>query len=95
MVISRTDLLDTHRWKTIESASRYAQTVVHEAARAADLLPAPPKLPRCQKAEKLQKRLSWFQAIDFADISTSFTRERSFDGLSATQPTSPKTTPPR
>ena len=35
------DLVDTHRWKTIESASRYAQTVVHEAARKADLLPTP------------------------------------------------------
>jgi integrase len=33
------DLVDTHRWKTIESASRYAQTVVHEAARRANLLP--------------------------------------------------------
>jgi hypothetical protein len=39
------DLVDTHRWKTIESASRYAQTVVHEAARRANLLPIPPKLP--------------------------------------------------
>jgi integrase len=37
------DLVDTHRWKTIESASRYAQTVVREAARRADLLPTPPK----------------------------------------------------
>lgn len=35
------DLVDTHRWKTIESASRYAQTVVHEAARKADLSPTP------------------------------------------------------
>lgn len=40
------DLVDTGRWKTIESASRYAQTVVHEAARAADLLPVPPKQRR-------------------------------------------------
>jgi integrase len=40
------DLVDTHRWKTIESASRYAQTVVHEAACKADLLPVPPKLPK-------------------------------------------------
>lgn len=38
------DLVDTHRWKTIESASRYAQTVVHEAARKADLLPTPPSI---------------------------------------------------
>lgn len=37
------DLVDTNRWKTIESASRYAQTVVREAARKADLLPTPPK----------------------------------------------------
>jgi integrase len=37
-------LVDTGRWKTIESASRYSQTVVSEAARAADLLPAPPAL---------------------------------------------------
>jgi integrase len=37
------DLVDTRRWKTIESASRYAQTVVHEAARKADQLPVPPK----------------------------------------------------
>jgi integrase len=37
------DLVDTHRWKTIESASRYAQTVVREAARKADLLPIPKK----------------------------------------------------
>jgi integrase len=42
------DLVDTHRWKTIESASRYAQTVVHEAARRADLLPIPPKLPNAK-----------------------------------------------
>lgn len=35
------DLTDTGRWKTIESASRYAQTVVDEAARKADLLPTP------------------------------------------------------
>ena len=35
------DLVDTGRWKTIESASRYAQTVVDEAARKADLLPVP------------------------------------------------------
>jgi hypothetical protein len=43
------DLVDTGRWKTIESASRYAQTVVREAARRADLLPTPPQviaLPR-------------------------------------------------
>ena len=39
------DLVDTHRWKTIESASRYAQTVVHEAARKADLFPTPPVAP--------------------------------------------------
>ena len=37
------DLVDTHRWRGIESASRYAQTVVREAARKADLLPTPPK----------------------------------------------------
>jgi hypothetical protein len=35
------DLVDTGRWKGIESASRYAQTVVREAARKADLLPTP------------------------------------------------------
>lgn len=35
------DLVDTHRWKGIESASRYAQTVVGEAARKADSLPTP------------------------------------------------------
>jgi integrase len=35
------DLVDTHRWKTIESASRYAQTVVGEAAQRANLLPVP------------------------------------------------------
>lgn len=46
------DLVDTRRWKTIESASRYAQTVVGEAARAADLLPVP------QAAEKLRKAAS-------------------------------------
>jgi hypothetical protein len=44
------DLVDTHRWKTIESASRYAQTVVHEAARKADLLPTP--APSGKSAEK-------------------------------------------
>lgn len=44
------DLVDTHRWKTIESASRYAQTVVHEAARKADLLPTP--VPSGKSAEK-------------------------------------------
>ncbi len=38
------DLVDTRRRKTVESASRYAQTVTHEAARKADLLPTPPKL---------------------------------------------------
>ena len=37
------DLVDTHRWRGIESASRYAQTVVREAARKADLLPTPQK----------------------------------------------------
>jgi integrase len=36
------DLVDTHRWRGVESASRYAQTVVREAARKADLLPTPP-----------------------------------------------------
>lgn len=36
------DLVDTHRWRGIELASRYAQTVVREAARKADLLPTPP-----------------------------------------------------
>jgi integrase len=36
------DLVDTHRWRGIESASRYSQTVVREAARKADLLPTPP-----------------------------------------------------
>jgi hypothetical protein len=35
------DLVDTNRWRGIESASRYAQTVVGEAARKADLLPTP------------------------------------------------------
>jgi integrase len=35
------DLVDTHRWRGIESASRYAQTVVREAARKADSLPVP------------------------------------------------------
>jgi integrase len=35
------DLVDTNRWKTIESASRYAQVVVGEAARKVSLLPAP------------------------------------------------------
>ena len=35
------DLLDTFRWNSIESASRYAQTVIREAARKADLLPTP------------------------------------------------------
>jgi integrase len=50
------DLVDTHRWKTIESASRYAQTVVHEAARAADLLPTPPKLPQVPKRGKTAEK---------------------------------------
>lgn len=36
------DLVDTHRWRGIELASRYAQTVVREAARKADILPTPP-----------------------------------------------------
>jgi integrase len=40
------DLVDTHRWRGIESASRYAQTVVREAARKADLLPTPPRPKR-------------------------------------------------
>jgi hypothetical protein len=35
------DLVDTGRWKSIESASRYAQTVLGEAATKADLLPTP------------------------------------------------------
>jgi integrase len=35
------DLTDTSRWRSIESASRYAQTVAGEAARKADLLPTP------------------------------------------------------
>jgi hypothetical protein len=35
------DLVDTHRWNSIESASRYAQTVVREAALKADMLPTP------------------------------------------------------
>jgi integrase len=37
------DLVDTYRWRTVESASRYAQTVVGEAAKQADVLPLPPK----------------------------------------------------
>jgi integrase len=48
------DLVDTHRWKTIESASRYAQTVVREAATKADQLPTP-KL-RGKSVEKRKKR---------------------------------------
>lgn len=40
------DLVDTTRWKSIESASRYAQTVVTEAAVRADLLPVPPAKQR-------------------------------------------------
>jgi integrase len=43
------DLVDTRRWKTIESASRYAQTVVHEAARKADMLPTPPSGKSAEK----------------------------------------------
>jgi integrase len=39
------DLVDTRRWRGIESASRYAQTVVGEAARKANLLPTPAALP--------------------------------------------------
>jgi hypothetical protein len=35
------DLFDTRRWTGIESASRYAQTVVREAACKADVLPTP------------------------------------------------------
>ena len=35
------DLRDTGRWKTVESASRYAQTVTSEAARKVHLLPVP------------------------------------------------------
>jgi integrase len=42
------DLVDTHRWRGIESASRYAQTVVREAARKADELPTP--RPRVKEA---------------------------------------------
>jgi hypothetical protein len=36
------DLVDTHRWKGIEPASRHAQTVAREAARKANALPTPP-----------------------------------------------------
>jgi len=50
------DLVDTHRWKTIESASRYAQTVVHEAARAADLLPAPAEIAQIPKGGKTAEK---------------------------------------
>jgi hypothetical protein len=49
------DLVDTHRWKTIESASRYAQTVVHEAVRKADMLPTPPNLLQRRTGENLRK----------------------------------------
>ncbi len=35
------DLVDTGRWKSIESASWYAQVVVGEAAQKAALLPTP------------------------------------------------------
>jgi hypothetical protein len=35
------DLLETFRWNSIESANRYAQTVICEAAHKADLLPTP------------------------------------------------------
>jgi len=50
------DLVDTHRWKTIESASRYAQTVVREAARKADLLPAPPRFLRSIRGKRPVRR---------------------------------------
>jgi integrase len=35
------DLVDTGRWRTEESASRYAQVVTGEAAQRAGLLPVP------------------------------------------------------
>jgi integrase len=50
------DLVDTHRWKGIESASRYAQTVVREAARKADLLPTPHEPAEAKSVEKASKR---------------------------------------
>jgi integrase len=51
------DLVDTHRWNSIESASRYAQTVVREAALRADMLPTPMAPARGPTETAVEKRI--------------------------------------
>jgi hypothetical protein len=47
-------LLDTKRWKSLEAVEHYRQTLVHENAMAADLLPVPARLIASQR-EALQE----------------------------------------